>query len=307
MKNPIQAKKYNFDRFYGKDKNIKLLLALSLSCSSFLFVLGIMALSGVLEIAGDAITGVDLITFGLLTAIGPIGFYNHLKAKIKREIENQLPDFLREIASSTSSGMTIFDAIQSAARGDHGRLTKELEMMSSQISWGIPVNEALNNFAKRINTPAVKRMVVTINKSLEIGGNTSAIFEAAAKEIDQVKLVEEQRRAEMSLYAIVIFISFFVFLAVIIIINNTVIAEFIKIQGQIALEQASNGNQIEQAIEIGEVDPIMLKNMFFGFILIQSIGGGLLGGFMMDGKISSGVRFGFLLVLVSFFVFKLMF
>lgn len=308
MKNPVQVKKYNYDRFYGKDKNIMILLAISLSCSALLFLLGFMALLGVFEIAGGAINGVDLITFGLLTAIGPIGFYNHLKAKIKREIENQLPDFLREIASSTSSGMTIFDAITSAAKGDHGKLTNELEMMASQISWGIPVNEALDNFAKRINTPAIKRMVVTINKSLEIGGNTSSIFEAAAKEIDQVKLVEEQRNAEMSLYAIVIFISFFVFLAVIIIINNTVIAEFIKIQGQMAAEQASmDGNQIETPIAIGQVDPFMLKNMFFGFILVQSIGGGLLGGFMMDGKISSGVRFGFVLVLVSFFVFKLMF
>jgi hypothetical protein len=43
------------------------------------------------------------------------------------------------------------------------------------------------------------------------------------------------------------------------------------------------------------------------FVLVQSVGGGLLGGFMMDGRISSGVRFGFLFVLVSFFVFKFMF
>ena len=105
--------------------------------------------------------------------------------------------------------MTVFDAINSAATGDHGRLTPELQKMSAQLSWGISVKEALINFGKRINTPAVKRMVVTINKALEIGGNTSAVFEAAAKEIDQSKQVEQQRKAEMSLYSIVIFISFF--------------------------------------------------------------------------------------------------
>jgi len=311
MKNLLQQKKYNFDKYYGRYKNIKILLAISLACSSLLFFIGFFMLIGVFEVAGDLLTGIDFIVFGLLTSIGPIGFYNHLKAKLKEEIESQLPDFLREIASSTSSGMTIFDSIKSAANGDHGKLTPELQMMASQISWGIPVNEALNNFAKRINTPAVKRMVVTINKSLDIGGNTSSIFEAAAKEIDQVKLVEEQRKAEMSLYSIVIFISFFVFLAVIIIINATIIAEFIDVQAQIEaaeIEAQKSGTVIQDGgMELGKIDPIGIKNMFFAFVLVQSLGGGLLGGFMMDGKLSSGVRFGFVLILVTFFTFKILF
>jgi hypothetical protein len=60
--------------------------------------------------------------------------------------------------------------------------------------------------------------------------------------------------------------------------------------------------QIAQSIDRG-----LLYNTFFLFVLVQSVGGGLLGGFMMDGKISSGVRFGFILVLISFFIFKFMF
>ena len=60
-------------------------------------------------------------------------------------------------------------------------------------------------------------------------------------------------------------------------------------------------------VPISKIDPTQLKNTFFAFIIVQSIGGGLLGGFMMDGKLSSGVRFGFVLVLLSFFVFKMMF
>jgi flagellar protein FlaJ len=201
--------------------------------------------------------------------------------------------------------MTVFDAIRSAAEGDHGKLTPELRRMSAQLSWGIPVNEALENLAKRINTDSVKRIVVTINKALEIGGNTPAVFEAAAKEIDQTKLVEQQRKAEMSMYSIVIFISFFVFLAVILIIDKTIFAEFFKMQSQLAATQSSVANTAMGGI--ANIDQGMLKNMFFLFVLVQSVGGGLLGGFMMDGRLSSGVRFGFLLIIVSFIVFKFMF
>jgi len=222
--------------------------------------------------------------------------------KKKKDVENQLPDFLREISSSTASGMTVFEAIKSAAKGDHGRLTPELQKMSSQLSWGISVNEALNNFANRINTDIVKRMTITVNKALDIGGNTSSVFEAAAKEIDQAKQVEQQRKAEMSLYSIVIFISFFVFLAVIIIINTTIFQAFMDLQDKIP-----QGGSAAGAITIARIDAATLKNTFFAFILVQSIGGGLLGGFMMDGKLSSGVRFGFALILISFFVFKFLF
>lgn len=302
MKNLIKIKKYSFDRFYGKDTNILILLGISITFSVILFLLGILSLLGINIIGTDAISGMDFIVFGLLSAIGPIGFYNHIKAKRKREIEDHMPDFLREISSSTLSGMTVFDALKSSARGDHGRLTPELQKMSAQLSWGISVKKALENFAKRINTPSIKRIVVTINKALDIGGNTPAVFEAAAREIDQTKLVEEQRRTEMSLYSIVIFISFFVFLAVILIIDNTIFEEFFKLQSQMAGTNQIQGMQIAQAI-----DQNMLYNTFFTFVLVQSVGGGLLGGYMMDGKLSSGVRFGFILVLGSFFIFKFLF
>ncbi|KYK24252.1 hypothetical protein AYK24_06350 [Thermoplasmatales archaeon SG8-52-4] len=302
MKFPIKIKKYNLNRFYGKDKNILIVLGISISFSIILFIFGFFGFLGIHIIGGGFISGMDFIVFGLLSSIGPIGFYNHLKTKKKQQIEDHLPDFLREISSSASSGMTVFDSITSAARGDYGKLTPEIQKMAAQLSWGISVNEALENFAKRINTPSVKRIVITINKALDIGGNTPAVFDAAAKEIDQTKLVEQQRRTEMSLYSIVIFISFFVFLAVILIIDNTIFEEFFKLQSKMTGVGRIGNLQIAQSI-----DRVLLYNTFFLFVLVQSVGGGLLGGFMMDGKVSSGVRFGFILVLISFFIFKFMF
>ena len=300
MKNPFERKKYNVKRTYGKDTNILILTAASSGSSILLFLFGALTLMGVTGFSEDVISGVDFLVFGVLLAIGPVGFYSHLKAKKKKDIEDQLPDFLREISSSTASGMTVFDAINSVSKGEHGRLTPELQRMSSQLSWGISVKDALDNFAKKVNTNSVKRMVITINKALEIGGNTSAVFDAAAREMDQAKRVEQQRKAEMSMYSIVIFISFFVFLAVILIIDKTIFQAIFELQDEMAGQAIGN-------MRIADIDHVLLKNMFFSFIMVQSIGGGLLGGFMTDGNLSSGVRYGFILVLVSFFIFKFMF
>lgn len=300
MKNPFKRKRYNVKQAYGKDTTILILTAASSGSSILLFLFGALTLMGVTGFSEDVISGVDFLVFGVLLAIGPVGFYSHLKAKKKKDIEDQLPDFLREISSSTASGMTVFDAINSVSKGEHGRLTPELQRMSSQLSWGISVKDALDNFGKKINTNSVKRMVITINKALEIGGNTSAVFDAAAKEMDQAKRVEQQRKAEMSMYSIVIFISFFVFLAVILIIDKTIFQAIFDLQDEMAGQAIGN-------MRIADIDHVLLKNMFFSFIMVQSIGGGLLGGFMTDGNLSSGVRYGFILVLVSFFIFKFMF
>jgi flagellar protein FlaJ len=300
MKQLLPSREYNLKKVYGSDLPMHIILAVSSVCTLLLFIFGFFSFIGVFDVSFLGLAGFDLLVFSVLSAIGPIGFYSYLRSKKKKEIQNQLPDFLREISGSTASGMTVFDAITTAAEADHGKLTPEIRRMAAQLSWGISVRDALNNFAKRINTDVVKRMTITINKALEIGGNTASVFEAAAKEIDQAKRVEMQRKAEMSMYSIVIFISFFVFLAVILIIDKTIFTAIFDLQDQMAGQSIGN-------MQIAHIDHELLKYTFFSFVMVQSIGGGLLGGFMMDGRLSSGVRFGFILVLVSFFVFKFMF
>lgn len=273
---------------------------MSILLAAFCFVFGFFDFIGSPIINVGFIQPIDYLVFGVLGCIGPLGFYNAMKQKQKREIMDKLPDFLRDIANSSASGMNIYDSMRSASEGDYGRLTTELKMMVAQLSWGIPIDEALTNFGERINNNEVKRLAITINKALEIGGNTSSVFNAAAKELDQIRRVEQQRRTEMSMYSIVIFISFFVFLAVILVINGTIFQAIYDLQGKMAGKAIGN-------IRIANIDPMAVKTMFFTFVFVQSLGGGLLGGFMMEGRISAGIRQAFVLVLISFITFKLLF
>jgi flagellar protein FlaJ len=300
MKKISVVKEYNINKRYGKDKTIDIIVGISVLLTAFFFIFGFFSFIRHPIINVSFLQPIDYLVFGVLGCIGPLGFYNAMKQKQKREIMDKLPDFLRDIANSSASGMTIFDSIRTASEGDYGRLTPELKMMVAQLSWGIPINEALTNFGGRVNNNEVKRLAITINKALEIGGNTSAVFNAAAKELDQIKRVEQQRRTEMSMYSLVIFISFFVFLAVILIINGTIFQAIYDLQGKMAGKAIGN-------IRIANIDPMEVKTMFFTFVFVQSLGGGLLGGFMMEGRISSGIRQAFILVLISFLTFKLLF
>jgi flagellar protein FlaJ len=299
MKKISLKKRYDIKRYYGKDRSFIVVLTLSV-CLLILFYCVIYLLNyyGYMPFTGYFY--LDMAFLAVLFLMGPIGFYNHIKAKKKKEIQDKLPDFLVEIGNSVSAGMTVFEAVKVASKGDYGKLTPEIQRMTAQLSWGVPIRTVFSNFAQRMKSTTIERIVVTINRSLEMGGSTSKIFKAAAKEIEQVKRVEEQRKANMATYSIVIIMSFFVFLAVILIIDKTIFVSFFDLQQKTADTQLAG-------MQMNVIDPLMLKYALYSFVFVQSVGAGILGGFMMDGKISSGIRYSFILVLISFFVFKFLF
>lgn len=291
-------KKYTIKQHY--EKNRSSILILLLSVCALLLLCGITV---VLEHYGYIDYNVwlyfDIVCLALLFFIGPIGFYTHMQAKKLKEIQDRLPEFFVEVGGSISSGTTVFEAIRVASKGDYGKLTPEVKKMKSQLSWNISIKNVFNGFVDRMKSVLIERIFSAINKGVEEGGDVSKVFKAAAKEIDQVNRVEEQRMNSMSIVTISILMSFFAFLAIILIINNTIFASFFELQ------QIQSGRMGGMSLSI--VDPIFLRYALFSFVYVQSIGAGIMGGFMMDGKISSGVRYSFVLGLISLFVFKFLF
>ena len=242
---------------------------------------------------------IDFIFLAILLLIGPFGVYNYLEIQKKNHMQDRLPNFLIEVSDSLSTGATIFDSIKVASKSHYGRLSFEIKRMKSQLSWKIDVKEILSDFADRMKSAIIHRIVISLNKGLVMGGNTTKIFRAAAIEVSQVNRLENQRKAEMSVYTIVILISFFVFLAIVIMMDLTIFKSFFDLQG----EQSGRIG----GIAINAIDLTELKYSLYTFIFVQSIGAGIISGFMMDGKVSSGIRFSCILGIVSFIIFKLSF
>ena len=238
----------------------------------------------------------DLAFISITLLIAPVGFYSYKKLKIKKEMQQRLPEFLLEVGDSLSTGMNIFESIKAAEKGHYGKLSPEIKKMKTQLSWNISMKNVLFDFAERMKSAIVQRIIIVIDKGLMMGGNTPKIFKAAAKEVDQVNQVENQRKSIMSIYAIVIIICFFVFLVIIMILDSTIFNDFIEIQAK----QASLGRS---PIQINTINPLLLEYTLYSFVFVQSMGAGILAGFMMDGKVSSGIRYSVVLSLISIIVF----
>lgn len=298
--NKIQSvRNYNIKQYY-KENRIPLLILIfsAILLTLFYGIIHVFSYYGYLDFTLYLIF--DSIFLAVLLIIGPIGIYNYIQIKKKKEIQERLPEFLAEIGDSLSTGMTIFEAIKVAEKGHYGELEPKIKKMKTQLSWNVLIKDVFNEFAAKMKSAIIQRIVITINRGVMMGGSTPKVFKAAAREVNQINQLEDQRKKNMSIYTIVILLCFFVFLAIILILDKTIFTSFLDLQ-------ANQVYQFGNVLATDSIDPMKLQYVLYSFVFVQSIGAGVLAGFMMDGKLSSGVRYSCVLGLVSFFIFKFLF
>ena len=291
-------KKENLKEYYTLYKPYWLILIFSTIMVFSLFIIS-YALQYFQYISLNLYFYWDFMFLSLLIMVGPVGMFSYFQLKRKKEMQQRLPDFLTEVGDSLATGMTIFDAIKAAEKGNYGNLSPEIKKMKTQLSWNVSMKNVLFDFADRMKTAIVSRITIVLDKGLIMGGRTSKIFKAGADEVEQINQLELQRQSIMIIYALVMVVCFFVFLGIIMILYTTIFAEFMGLQKEQMLGAPT-------ALQLTTVDPLMLNYTLYSFVFIQSIGAGLLAGFMIDGKLASGVRFSCILGIISIIVFKLM-
>jgi flagellar protein FlaJ len=250
--------------------------------------------------------GINFIVFAVLVIMGPYGFYLQRKLKEVAAIEGRLPDFLRDVAEAGRFGMTLAEAIVVASSGRYGRLTTEIEKMAAQIQWGVPATEALRLFNERVKTPMVSRVVSIIVKSSDAGGDVADVLTMVSHDAKETQLTEYERRIAMSTYIAVIYISFFVFLVTIAIINATFLPKMLEASESLTGSGAGGVGSVESPLASNLPAVVeSIKLAFFLAAIIHAVGDGLLAGVLDNGRVISGFRHSFLMLTIGFLLLLL--
>ncbi len=256
-------------------------------------LLGLLSLFNVISLGfADAI---DFFVFAILSGTGVYGMYEYLHYSRIRKIDAVFPDFVRDLSSSRRAGMTFTKAILFTSKGSYGLLTKEIKKIAQQISWGSSVEEALTEFSKRINTTSVRRTISLIIEASRSGGNVADVLDVAAEDALEIKQLEGERRVNMLSYVVVIYVAMLVFMAIIAILAGVFIPTITGSSAEGLATTLGGGNIIGQETII---------QVFYFATLAQSMGTGLVAGIFEDGNVQSSVKHIFILVLISWFVFK---
>ncbi len=266
-----------------------------------------MAALDYLESLNLPLDPIDYVIFAMLAMFGPYGFYVSTKEKHVREIETRLPDFLRDVAEAGRFGMTLADSIVVASSGRYGRLTPEIKKMAAQIEWGVPASEAVQLLSERVKTPLVNRMASIIRKANDAGGNVADVLSMVSRDAKETILTQEERSVTMSTYVMVVYISFFVFIATIIILQSQFLPKMEE-AGQTVSDQAAEQGLAEipgvniQVSVIPEVSFVFLLS-----VIVHAAGDGILAGVIQRGSIPIGMRHSFIMLVAGFMTLRLMF
>jgi flagellar protein FlaJ len=228
-----------------------------------------------------------MIVIAFTIAVVPPGIASIIHGRWKDKIEKSMPEFLRDLATSSQTGMPLQVALEHASKRMYGPLTIELKTMVAHMSWGMNFNEALMEFSRRIDLPVVKKATVLILEAGRHGGDLANIFDSTAKYVDNVNSWTAKRRMQTLPYVAIFYFSVVIFLFIIIIISNMI---FLPIS-----QMKASGVALIQPI----LAPLEARRIFMHTALLESLFGGIIAGKINEDSFLGGLKHAAVLAVVS--------
>ncbi len=242
----------------------------------------------------------------------------------QKELETRFPDFVRNLVGAIKSGMPLGEAIEHVAKTDYGTLSYYVKRLSNQISWGIPAYKAFVSFANATKNSVIQRAISTVIEAERAGGNIEDVLETVTESVINIKNMREARKAAVHGQVIQSYIIFFVFLAVMIIIQNFLIPYMLGMEeevlpglevGGMGLVRTGLGGIVRTvSIDFSSFPALVfsfqrwlvsLNGIFLMLALIEGFFAGIVIGKLAEGELRAGLKHSLILMTIAFFVISL--
>ena len=245
----------------------------------------------------------QMIVVGLMIGVFPPSIIEVMDLRWQHGIDKNIPRLLREIAESGKTGLTLTRAIEVSAERDYGPLTKELNQLVVQLSWGSSIEEAFHAFALRARTKLAQRTSDLIVEVARSGGDTQEVMEQVNRHIGELQSIDRERYAQMRPYAAVVYIAFGVFLFTDVLLIRSFFTQIVELQAKVMATSGAGGGGVFAGA--GSVDVGFLKKVLYHAVIIQALFGGLIAGKMSEGRLGAGLKHTLLLLVIAFVTFLL--
>lgn len=244
------------------------------------------------------------IIFGILAGVIPLTLLQLKEVQRRESIDRHLPLFLLSLVSSIQSGSNLIQAIQMVPERNMGNLNPLLKNMKANISWGMPISEAFENFAKRAGTRMAKRVIVLLEIAYKNGGNISENLETIQKHVTELRNLEKERKSALQPYTYTIYIAYAVFIAISVILSSQFFTQIDSVKQLLIttdIPKSSNVFSALAGVEIKELDAIL-----FNMAVIESVFGGLAAGKIGTGSYVSGIKHIIIMIVIAVIAFNVL-
>jgi flagellar protein FlaJ len=287
------------------------ILIVSIIFSGIMIFIGVV--SGDLGVLGNTVI---LSSFIIIT---PQLIFSYVSYRKVKEIELKFPHFLRDLVEATRAGMPLHKAIVFTNHRDYGLLTPEIQKMSNQISWNVPIIKVLNQAKKRLKkSKTLEKMFRIIIETYKSGGSVDNTLDALSNTMMTIQDTEKERKSALNQYVVAMYVISVVFIGIIVGINWLMIPVFKSLTIQnTGMEGGMGGmgggisNPCGLCLQVTgpgcmpcsiyfsicsvfRVDKSGIScyylALFFSISVIQSIMGGLVAGQIGEDSVTAGIK-----------------
>ena len=230
-----------------------------------------------------------VIAIVLAISIPTISFILILFLKIEKrasEIENSIPDFLRQLSSMLKVGLSLENALVDMSDHGKGPLYDELRRVVVEIRMGKSLDESFSNMAMRLNSKDLERSFKIILNAHKSGGSLSDIILDVSDDLRAMLVLKRERKASVMMSIMFLIIA------------STIAAPFalgmVGVYSSFMIELGKGG-------AICEVAPLAAEI----YLIIHSILAGFLIALIMYGDLKKGFRYSIPITCSAFVVFYL--
>lgn len=252
----------------------------------YMFLAGLAAVPIMLFLVPLAQPTYVKLAIGLAISTTPAAIYQMKYSRRKQAAEKMLPSFVLDLAEVRKTGLAPEKCIEQLATRNYGELTKSVQRMASQVSWGVPLNKVLKDFGKDVNSWFVVSIGFILLEVVEIGGGTTGLFNSLADFTQRSRDLEKERKSMFRPYVFLPYIG-----AVLTIASTVMIISMMT--NQLA-SLAPHGSSIVQinTNTSALLDVMVNAAIFQGWLM------GLVGGKMSELSLGAGYKHASALVVI---------
>jgi len=223
------------------------------------------------------------LTIGVLP--GAIQYYKI--TRVNYNAEKSLPSFLRDITESQKTGISPEKSIIHATkRRDYGRFSQFLELIRSQIEWGVSLKDIFENFKQKIHSWPVLVNFMMMVETIEVGGGPARALELLSEYSEKEFEIQDNKRALLRPYVILAFVW-----SILIALTTTIVTMTMYILTQLATPSLYEIMSAELSGQIG---------LFSLGIIFQCWISGFFIGKISEGNFAAGLKYAALLAITAY-------
>ncbi len=241
----------------------------------------------------------DFILIGIASSIVVADLmlgYPYIKASQRiDEVEENLPDALKQMADILKAGGTVEYALREVAYAEYGPLKKELFEILRKLEEGENFSTALASLSENVNSRTVQRTVTIIIDAIRAGAGLADILDEIAEDVRETHKITRERKTR-TLLQVIFMVAAGAFI-------SPIIFGFVGTISDVLLGAASAvGNQAEQLKAKNASDTIILGVRIY--IMMQVIAVSAMIALMREGKLTKTIIYFPILLFIAILAYS---